>query len=279
MRPVGNAADRRRFRLLILGGTSEGRILAERLSEDMDIHIISSLAGRTHDPLRPPGEVRIGGFGGLAGLSAFLREAAIDAVVDATHPFASQIGHAAAEACDALDLPRLRWSRPPWVHQSGDRWTEVQGEAEAADLLSGRARRVFLAIGRQGLNPFRTLSQIWFLIRSIEALPDHAPPMATWIRARGPFSFEDELALLRDHRIDVMIAKASGGAVSYAKIEAARTLALPVILIARPLPPPGQVVDDLAAVLHWIQKQTGRLTSRMPARTIRSAHAAPTSSD
>jgi precorrin-6A/cobalt-precorrin-6A reductase len=247
------ATDRphRRATLLILGGTAEAVDLAAACAARSKVEVISSLAGRTRMPVLPPGEVRIGGFGGAEGLARFLVERGIDVVIDATHPFAAQMSAHAERACRDAGVPRLRLLRPPWVAVPGDRWIEVASLAEAAQRLPDLARRVFLTIGRRDLRPFAQLD-LWFLVRTIEA-PGVLPlRQGHWLAGRGPFAVEDEIALLQMHAIEALVTKASGGGATYAKLVAARQLGLPVLMMRRPLPPPGPVVGSVAAALAWL---------------------------
>ena len=237
------------IRALILGGTTEAVQLAQACAAIPELEITTSLAGRTRAPAAPPGAVRVGGFGGVDGLGRYLRTQAIDRLVDATHPFARQIGRHAVQACRAAGVPRLRLLRPPWQREPGDRWTEVESLAEAARRLPQRAR-VFLSVGRSDLCAFAAL-QHWFLVRTIEPA-ERCLAHARWLAERGPFHLEDELALLRAHKVDVVVTKASGGEATYAKLAAARQLGLPVIMVRRPPPPPGPVVDSVAAALAWL---------------------------
>jgi precorrin-6A/cobalt-precorrin-6A reductase len=239
-------------RLLILGGTAEAVALARACAGRPALEVISSLAGRTRAPALPPGEVRIGGFGGAGGLARFLAARAIDRVIDATHPFAAQIGGHAAQACREASVPRLRLLRPPWTRAPGDRWIEVADLTEAARRLAELGQRVFLTVGHQDLEAFAGLD-LWFLVRTIE--PPGVLPLRRghWLAGRGPFAVEDELALLRTHAIDVLVAKASGGDATYAKLTAARQLGLPVVMVRRPPPPPGPVVTSVEAALAWLE--------------------------
>lgn len=245
---------RRTTRLLILGGTAEARELAAACAPRFEV--ISSLAGRTKAPLRPPGEVRIGGFGGRAGLAAFLAERGIDRVIDATHPFAAQISVHAKRACCELGVPRLRLLRPEWRREPGDRWIEVDDLAAAARRLPDLGHRVFLTVGQRDLEAFAGLD-LWFLVRTIE--PPGVLPLkrAHWFAGRGPFRVEDEQALLRRYRIDVLVTKASGGEATHAKLVAARRLALPTLMVRRPPALPGPMVDSVAAALVWLEQPAG----------------------
>jgi precorrin-6A/cobalt-precorrin-6A reductase len=236
-------------RVLILGGTTEALRLAEACAQRPDLTVITSLAGSTRAPSRPPGDLRVGGFGGADGLARYLRANAIARLVDATHPFASQMGRNALQACRAAGVPRVRLLRPPWRRQAEDRWIEVDSLAGAARHLAPY-RRVFLSVGSRDLEAFDGLKP-WFLVRSIEP-PATLLANAHWLGARGPFGLEDELVLLREHAIDLLVTKASGGDATYPKLAAARALGLPVIMVRRPPPPRGAVVDNLAAVLAWL---------------------------
>lgn len=236
-------------RLLILGGTAEALRLAKACAQRQGLTVTTSLAGRTRAPSTPPGKLRVGGFGGADGLARYLREHAIERLVDATHPFASRIGRNAVDACRAAGVPRVRLLRPPWQQQPGDRWIDVDSLAEAARRLP-RHGRVFLSIGSRDLDAFAGLEP-WFLVRSIEP-PAIMLANALWLRARGPFRQDNEVELLRAHGIDLLVTKASGGDATYPKLAAARELGLPVIMVRRPPAPPGAVVDSVAAVLAWL---------------------------
>jgi precorrin-6A/cobalt-precorrin-6A reductase len=238
-------------RVLILGGTGEAVALAEACVARPDLEVISSLAGRTRTPTLPRGEVRSGGFGGPEGLAKFLIERGIERLIDATHPFAVQIGAHAKSACDEVGVPRLRLLRSPWQREPGDRWIEVADLAEAARRLPEFGRRAFLTVGQRDLEAFAGLD-LWFLVRMIEPPGPSPLPRAEWVAGRGPFAIEDELALLRDHGIDVLVTKASGGEATYAKLAAARGLGLPVLMVRRPPPPPGPVVASVEAALAWL---------------------------
>jgi precorrin-6A/cobalt-precorrin-6A reductase len=241
----------RRASVLILGGTAEALELAVACAARAGFAVISSLAGRTRAPALPPGDVRIGGFGGVEGLSRFLVERGIDRVIDATHPFAAQMSAHAEQACREAGVLRLRLLRPPWVAVPGDRWIEVADLAEAAQRLPSLGRRAFLTIGRQELEAFAPLD-LWCLVRTIEAPGVLSLRQGHWLAGRGPFAVEDEIALLRTHAIEALVTKASGGGATYAKLVAARQLGLPVLMIRRPPPPPGPVVGSVAAALAWL---------------------------
>lgn len=236
-------------RILILGGTADARQLAGKLALRGEVTL--SLAGRTASPVEQGVPVRVGGFGGAEGLAAYLRDRRIDLLVDATHPYAARISANAAEAARLAGVSAIALHRPAWERVSGDRWTLVEDAAEAAELLGERPRKIFLALGRQELAPFEDAPQHSYLIRSVDPVdPPLAVPNATYILARGPFSEDDDRALLEAHDIDVIVAKNSGGPATYGKIAAARALGVEVFLIRRPrLPalPSGATVED---VLH-----------------------------
>lgn len=251
----------RKRRLLLLGGTGEALRLARELDGSSRVHCISSLAGRTDHPVLPPGEVRIGGFGGRPGLVTYLMNEGIELVLDATHPFATQICHHAQKACEDLGIPRAKLVRPAWVPSPGDRWTMMPDIAAAAAFLRVHpARRIFLTLGRQDLAPFVPLAGAndgdpgdgrWFLIRMIDPPdPDTPLPPGEVILGRGPFRPEDETALMRQHHIELLVTKNSGG--SAAKIAAAAELHLPVLMIDRPPLPPGEILRSVGEALAWI---------------------------
>ncbi|QLY34556.1 cobalt-precorrin-6A reductase [Nocardia huaxiensis] len=241
------------MKILILGGTREARNLADIASGERGFDIVSSLAGRVREPVLPVGEVRIGGFGGVSGLRDWLADNGIDVVIDATHPFAGGISANAAAAAARSGLPVLHVRRPGWTERAGDRWIRVPDLAAAAERLAGLGDRVFLTIGRQGVAAFAA-SDAWFLIRAIDPPAAAMPARAELLLARGPFSVAEESALLAGRRIDVLVTKDSGGALTEAKLTAARALALPVVMIDRPpLPEGAEVVDSVAAAMIWLR--------------------------
>lgn len=217
-----------------MGGTAEARDLAARLAARADLAITLSLAGRTLDPAPQPAPVRSGGFGGVPGLVAYLRDQAIDLLIDATHPFAKQISANARAASAAAGVPLLRLERLGWDEAEGDRWTRVASIAEAVTALGEEPRRVFLAIGRQEAKAFDAAPQHHYLVRSVDPVdPPLDAPDVEYLLARGPFAVEAEVTLLRDRRIDVIVSKNSGGEATEGKIVAARILGLPVVLVER----------------------------------------------
>ncbi|MFI1014795.1 cobalt-precorrin-6A reductase [Streptomyces sp. NPDC020965] len=239
--------------LLILGGTTEARQLATALAARPDIRVTTSLAGRVAAPRLPPGEVRIGGFGGIEGLVCWLRDHAVAAVVDATHPFAVTISANAAEAATRTGVPLHALRRPGWSAGPGDRWYEADSLADAADRLPALGRRVFLTTGRLGLAAFAPLDGLHFVVRSVEPCEPPMPRQIETILDRGPFTVEGERALLRAHRIDVLVTKDSGGPATVAKLVAARAAGVPVVLVRRP-PVPGGVAtaEDVPGALRLL---------------------------
>jgi precorrin-6A/cobalt-precorrin-6A reductase len=237
--------------VLILGGTAEARELAAGLAAS-GISVISSLAGRVSSPRLPEGEVRIGGFGGPQGLAAWLTEHRIDAVVDATHPFAERISASTVEACASSGVPLLRLERPGWHERPGDRWTwvdDLTGAAAAVPDLGGRA---FLTTGRQGLAAFADVADVWFLIRCVEAPEPPLPRSYELLLDRGPYTLTGEGALIDQYRVDLLVTKDSGGDHTVAKLDAARERGLPVIIVRRPARPDVKGVSDVAAALTWV---------------------------
>jgi precorrin-6A/cobalt-precorrin-6A reductase len=219
-------------RILILGGTSEASELAAHLTARADLTVISSLAGRVSQPRLPAGIVRVGGFGGIAGLISYLVNEKIEVVIDATHPFASKISCNAELACNTLNVPLIAFERPPWEPQEGDCWCPVPDVPGAA--LRVNHNRVFLSIGRQELGAFSDCKDAWFLVRAIDEPKEKLPANSKLILKRGPFHLNDELQMLRDESISLIVSKNSGGTATYSKIEAARSLRIPVVMIDRP---------------------------------------------
>lgn len=238
------------MRILLLGGTSEARTLAERLHPGVEV--ISSLAGRVPDPALPVGEVRIGGFGGVDGLRRWLRDGAVDAVVDATHPYAATMTAHAAVVCAELGLAHLVLARPAWP--PGDAIL-VGSDAEAARVVAEQKfARVFLTTGRSGAAVFAGVDA-WFVIRAVTPPdPGDLPPRHELVLSRGPYHYDDELALLREHRIDALVTKNSGGTMTRPKLDAAATLGITVVMVDRPPLPAG--VDTVATVdeaVDWVR--------------------------
>jgi precorrin-6A/cobalt-precorrin-6A reductase len=239
--------------VLILGGTSEARQLAGRLACRTDLKVTLSLAGRTAHPADQPVPVRLGGFGGVEGLAGYLARECIDALIDATHPYADAMAAHAAEATARTKVPILALKRPAWTTTGGDQWIEADGVTMAVAALGEAPRRVFLTIGRNEVSAFEGAPQHFYLIRSVDPIaPPLALPQAQYILARGPFSEDDERALLTQHRTEFIVAKNSGGSATYAKIAAARALSLTVVMLKRPSLPDVPTVGTVGEALAWL---------------------------
>lgn len=241
-----------------MGGTAEGRQLAERLARDARFAALLSFAGRTASLALPRVPHRVGGFGGEAGLAAFLREGAFQALLDLTHPFAARISANAVGAARAAGVPLLRFARAPWRAQPGDRWIEVADMEGAARALGSTSRRVFLGIGRLEVEAFCAAPQHHYLVRAVDAfaLPA-ALARARLVLARGPFELAAEKALLERERIEIVVSKNSGTDATYAKIEAARALGLPLVMVRPPALPACEEAATLDAVRAWLAKLQG----------------------
>ncbi|QEU91264.1 cobalt-precorrin-6A reductase [Streptomyces kanamyceticus] len=242
--------------VLILGGTTEARRLAELLAGEAGLRVTSSLAGRVAAPRLPPGEVRVGGFGGVDGLADWLREHRVDALIDATHPFAGTISANAAAAAALAHVPPLALRRPGWVAADGDDWRPVGSLEEAARALPGLGSRVFLTTGRMGLAAFAgpELAGLWFLVRSVDAPERPIPARVEVLLDRGPFTLDGERELLRRHRIDVVVTKDSGGSATAPKLVAAREAGVPVVVVRRPPGPEGvAAVATPGEAVAWVR--------------------------
>ncbi len=241
------------MRVLILGGTADANRLVAEIAGNSRIDAVLSYAGRTENPTPPPITWRVGGFGGVDGLVDYLRAENIARVIDATHPFAARMSANAVAACALADVPLLALERAPWQRASGDRWLEVDSIVAAAEALGAAPRRVFLGIGRQYLDVFAAHPQHHYLVRLVDR-PRASLPLreADVIVARGPFALAGDRAMLMEHRIDIVVARNAGGDASYAKIEAARALGLPVVMVRRPFIPAREKVEGVADVLRWL---------------------------
>jgi precorrin-6A/cobalt-precorrin-6A reductase len=248
------------IRVLILCGTGDASELAAKISLLPGVEVITSLAGRTRQPSVSTGSVRIGGFGGQAGLVQYVQAQKIDFLIDATHPFAAQISWNAAAAATEAGIPHLRLMRPAWQPVNSDYWIEVDTLEAAAEAIPNTAKRVFLTTGRQQLAPFVPLTHLWFLIRAIDP-PDPETPMPNGLLLldRGPFTLEQERHLLIKHQIDLIVSKNSGGEATYAKILAARELRLPVVMVRRPAMPVGMQMSSVEAAIAWLIKSMNKL--------------------
>ncbi|MFJ3841180.1 cobalt-precorrin-6A reductase [Streptomyces sp. NPDC090054] len=239
--------------VLLLGGTTEARRLAEALSRQVPYRVTTSLAGRVAAPVLPPGEVRIGGFGGPAGLADWTAAHGVTHLIDATHPFAERMSFNAAAASALSGVPLLALRRPGWTPGPGDDWSFTDSLAGAAAALPSLGGRAFLTTGRTGLHTFAELTDTWFLVRSVDPPAGAVPPRLEVLLARGPFGLDEERELLARHRIDVLVTKDSGGAATAPKLTAAREAGIPVLVVRRPPVPAGVAeVGSVGAALRWL---------------------------
>jgi precorrin-6A/cobalt-precorrin-6A reductase len=243
-------------RILILGGTGEARLLAERLDADPRFAPVTSLAGVTGAPEEIAGERRSGGFGGVMGLKHFIEDDGIGLVIDATHPFATRISANAVEACSRAGVTCLRLERQAWTPRPGDDWTVVP-DTGAAALAIAKGARALVTVGRQEIEPFFARAGVLVIARMIEPPDVNVPAHAEIILARPPFSLDEERALMREKSITVLVAKNSGGDATYPKIEAARELGLPAIMIARPAKAEAKTFANVEEVLCGIEEKLG----------------------
>ncbi len=257
------------MRVLILGGTTEASELTRLLAADSRFDTTISLAGRTANPKTQPVRTRIGGFGGVDGLIAWLKQDATQAVVDATHPYADQISANAVAACARLAIPLASILRPAWEPQPGDNWLAVANAEAAADALGPKPRRVFLTLGRLELGAFASAPRHHYIARTIDPPGDVVLPRDIQLfYDRGPFDREAESALLAREKIEILVSKNSGGAATYAKIEAARHLGIPVVMIVRPVKPCGHAVESAEAAVLWLEHQLAHRATSCSARGV-----------
>lgn len=242
-----------KHRILILGGTTEARQLATALAQRVDCDLLLSLAGRTAEPMAQPVPVRSGGFGGSEGLAEFLKAENFNLLIDATHPFAAQISRNATLAAAEIGIPFFALRRPAWKQQPDDRWTSVGSVADAVTALGDRPKQVFLTIGRQEAFHFENAPQHHYIIRSVDPVtPPLGVPDAHYILATGPFEEAAERALLTENRIEVIVAKNSGGTATYGKIAAARALDIAVVMVERRQPADVRTVDTIGDALSLV---------------------------
>lgn len=240
----------------ILGGTQEARELAAELAGRRGTRVISTLAGRVQRPRLPAGEVRVGGFGGPQGLADWLATEKVTHLVDATHPFAERISASAAKAARYAGIPHVLLRRPGWTPGPGDDWHWADSLTEAAAMVPGLGRRVFLTTGRQGLAAFAR-SDRWFLIRCVDPPGLPLPARKELVLARGPYTVDGERALMTSHDVDLLVTKDSGGDHTAAKLVVARELGIPVIVVRRPALPDVPVVQTVDEVLSWLGRSEG----------------------
>ena len=252
------------MRILILGGTGEARELAAELVA-AGVDVLSSLAGRVRQPRLPDGPVRVGGFGGAAGLAAFLRAEQITAVIDATHPFAGAITANAAQAAAQAEVPLLVLRRPEWeAAPSWDLAADIGAAAAAVRAWPGES--VFLTTGRRDLGVFAADDRHRFLVRAVDPPDGPVPPRMTLVLDRGPYTVEGESALMREHGVGLLVTKNSGGPMTAAKLAAARDLGVQILMVQRPPQPTGSVVvSTVPEAVQWIS----RTSLSRPARRVR----------
>jgi len=244
--------------ILILGGTTEAIELARQIASRGIYRTITSLAGRTRSPVRPAGELRIGGFGGTEALRRFVVENRVGAVIDATHPFAATISANATAACAAAGCPRLVLARPAWVPKPGDNWRIVDDVSQAAaEIPPGGC--ALLTTGHRDLDAFRSRTDVRFVVRLVEP-PARAWPEAELILARGPFTEDGERELIETRDISVLVTKNSGGP-GRVKLDAAKAAGIDVLMVARPPAPAGERVENVAGALAWLDRLAERETS------------------
>lgn len=245
-------------RLLILGGTGEARALAAALQGRPGIAVTSSLAGRVSNPALPVGEVRIGGFGGVAGLVEHLRTAPVDGLIDATHPFAATISTHAAVAAQETAVPLLVLRRPGWTEADGDDWARVPDITAAAErVAAGEPGCVFLTTGRRDLAAFAGDGDHDYLVRTVEPPDTNTPPRMTLLLDRGPYTVDGEAALMAEHGVRVLVTKDSGGPMTAAKLVAARERGIPVVVVDRPELPGGvRAVETVDEAVSWALRWT-----------------------
>ncbi len=249
--------------ILVLGGTSEARQLAERLDRRGTLRLTLSLAGRTAAPLKQAGEIHVGGFGGADGLAQWLRDNKVDLLVDATHPFAIKMSANASAAAQTTGVPLIVVERKAWPRVDGDRWIEVASIEDAADALDIAPRTVLLTVGRQELGPFRNALQHRYVVRSVDPVgPESGLPGADYILDRGPFDEAAEHRLLRERGIEILVTKNSGGDATYGKIAAARALGLPVVMVQRRHVRVAQAVSTVDEAVAAIDHAVGLVEER-----------------
>ena len=238
-------------RILIFGGTTEARALADRLVSD-GFGVVTALAGVTQDPILPKGEVHRGRFGGVDGIVAYVRRELFDVIIDATHPFAAKISANLAVAGQQLAIPPLRLEREAWRAEAGDQWADVM-DVEAAAAAVPHHARVLLTIGQRGLEPFLARSDLSGVIRVIEPVSQRLPPTWRLLQKRPPYLVEEERQLLADARITILVTKNSGGEATAPKLIAARERKIPVVMIARPYKPAMSSFSNVATLVEALK--------------------------
>lgn len=245
--------------LLILGGTGDARQLADKLVDTFgdNLRVITSLAGRTTSPRQPKGDIREGGFGGAEGLATYLQETQIDAIIDATHPYAAQISKHGIEASQSVGIPHVLLDRPAWVSEPDDKWTHVPDMTGAADALE-TANTAMITTGIQNLDAFKHVHGPKMLVRLLEHPKTDLPIKdAKIVIGRPPYGLNDEVTLFKLLGVDTLVTKNAGGDATRAKIDAARALGLRVIMIDRPPMPHTKTVSSVDDAIAWLASELG----------------------
>ncbi|MCK1650959.1 cobalt-precorrin-6A reductase [Bradyrhizobium sp. 149] len=242
-------------RALILGGTADASLLAAEIAR-AGIDAVYSYGGRTRAPADQPLPTRIGGFGGVSGLADYIRRENVTHVIDATHPFAAEMSRNAVVACAETGTPLIALERAPWAKEPGDNWIEIADVSAAVAALPEAAENVFLAIGRQHIAPFATKPQHAYTLRFVDPPDAPLPFAADVIVSRGPFTLEGELEMMRARGITWIVARNSGGDGARAKIDAARRLGLPVVMISRPQLPERLRAESVDEIMQWLSHRT-----------------------
>ncbi|RLJ59856.1 precorrin-6A/cobalt-precorrin-6A reductase [Litoreibacter meonggei] len=237
--------------ILLLAGTSEARDLAQALVARGHA-VTASLAGATRAPRNLGCDTRIGGFGGEQGFRDWLASHPVDLVIDATHPFATRISERTARICDDEQIVNLQVLREPWSPSGEDNWVFIDHPNQAPDIIAAGST-VFLATGRQTLEQFEGLSSCYLICRQIDP-PDGPFPFENgkFLVGRPPFSIEDEVQLFTELGVDWLVVKNAGGQMSRSKLDAARQMRMPVLMINRMPPPDGPMVTTVEAALEWL---------------------------
>ncbi|WP_286902920.1 cobalt-precorrin-6A reductase [Vreelandella sedimenti] len=240
------------IKILILGGTSEASALASAVAK-RGLPAIFSYAGRVATPKPQPLPTRIGGFGGVSGLAAFVARERITHIVDATHPFAAQMSTNVLAAAAQCSVKATALTRPAWRPVNGDQWQSVASINEAVSALAGPPQRILLAIGRMHLAAFAAQPQHHYVLRLVDQ-PTSPLPLAdvSTVIDRGPFTLESDLALLEKQRIQRIVCKNAGGEGAASKLTAARALGLPVVMIERPHLPSRLEAHTVDEVINWL---------------------------
>lgn len=239
------------MKILLLAGTSEARKLATVLVEQGH-NVTASLAGATRAPLDLAGDTRIGGFGGDAGFESWLDQHPVDLIIDATHPFAHRVTNRTARVCRARGITLLQVNRPEWSPKKGDKWHMVDAPSDVRSYVAAGSK-VFLATGRQTLHGYANLSECHLYCRQIDPPEAAFPfPNGEYVVGRPPFSIQEEIELFKRLQIDVLVVKNAGGDMSRSKLDAARELGLPVVMIRRPARPDGPIVSSVKKAMDWV---------------------------